>query len=52
MFDKKYADAATCDAMSKGPGREALLGMLVSVLSAPMRGLAVALNAVAEQKGE
>ncbi len=49
MFDKKYADAATVDAMSKVPGRETLLAMLVSVLSAPMRGLAVALNAIAEK---
>ena len=48
MFDKKFADAATCEAMSKVPGRETLLAMLVSVLSAPVRGLAVALNAVAE----
>ena len=52
MFDKKFADAAVVDAMSKVPGREALLGMLVSVLSAPMRGLAVALNAIAEKQGE
>ena len=51
MFDKKFADAATCEAMSKVPGRETLLAMLVSVLSAPVRGLAVALNAIAE-KGE
>lgn len=51
MFDKKFADAATCDAMSKVPNRETLLAMLVSVLSAPMRGLAVALNAVAEKQG-
>lgn len=49
MFDSKFADAATCDAMAKVPSREVLLGMLVSVLSAPMRGLAVALNAVAEK---
>lgn len=50
MFDKHFADAAACEAMSKVPGRETLLAMLVSVLSAPMRGLAVALNAVAEKK--
>ena len=50
MFDKKYADAATCEAMAKVPNRETLLAMLVSVLSAPMRGLAVALNAVAEKQ--
>ena len=49
MFDKKFADAATCDAMAKVPGRETLLAMLVSVLSAPVRGLAVALNAIAEK---
>ncbi|MCM1043777.1 MAG: 50S ribosomal protein L10 [Corallococcus sp.] len=51
MFDKKFADASIVDAMSKVPNKETLLAMLVSVLSAPMRGLAVALNAVAE-KGE
>ena len=51
MFDKKFADAATCDAMANVPNRETLLAMLVSVLSAPMRGLAVALNAVAEKQG-
>lgn len=50
MFDKKFADAATCEAMSKVPGRETLLAMLVSVLSAPVRGLAVALNAIAEKQ--
>lgn len=49
MFDKTFADANTVDAMSKVPNKETLLGMLVSVLSAPMRGLAVALNAVAEK---
>jgi large subunit ribosomal protein L10 len=51
MFDKKFAPAATVDALSKVPGREQLLGMLVSVLAAPIRGLAVALNAVAEKAG-
>lgn len=51
MFDKKFADASVVDAMSKVPNRETLLAMLVSVLSAPMRGLAVALNAVAEKQG-
>ena len=52
MFDGKFADAATCNAMAKVPSKEVLLGMLVSVLSAPMRGLAVALNAIAEKQGE
>ena len=51
MFDKKFADAATCNAMANVPNRETLLAMLVSVMSAPMRGLAVALNAVAEKQG-
>lgn len=49
MFDKKFADASVVDAMSKVPNRETLLAMLVSVLSAPVRGLAVALNAIAEK---
>ena len=49
MFDKKFADAATVNAMANVPSREVLLSMLVSVLSAPMRGLAVALNAIAEK---
>ena len=52
MFDGKFADAATCNAMAKVPNKDTLLAMLVSVLSAPMRGLAVALNAVAEKQGE
>ena len=51
MFDQKFADASLVEAMSKVPNRETLLGMLVSVLSAPMRGLAVALNAIAEKQG-
>ncbi|MCM1290218.1 MAG: 50S ribosomal protein L10 [Corallococcus sp.] len=50
MFDQKFADASVVDAMSKVPNKETLLAMLVSVLSAPMRGLAVALNAVAEKQ--
>lgn len=49
MFDKIFADASVVDAMSKVPNRETLLAMLVSVLSAPVRGLAVALNAIAEK---
>ncbi len=52
MFDKKYADPSVCEAMSKVPNRATLLAMLVSVLSAPIRGLAVALNAVAEKHAE
>lgn len=46
---QKFADASVVDAMSKVPNRETLLAMLVSVLSAPVRGLAVALNAIAEK---
>lgn len=51
LFEEKYADAELVQQLSQIPNREQLLGMLVSVLSAPIRGLAVALNAVAE-KGE
>lgn len=49
MFDKAFADAQMVEALSKVPNKQTLLAMLVSVLSAPIRGLAVALNAVAEK---
>lgn len=37
-------------ALGKLPSREALIGQLLSVLTGNVRGLAVALNAIAEQK--
>ena len=51
MFDKKYVDQTTAIALSKVPNRETLLAMLLSVMQAPLRGLAVTLKAIAEQRG-
>ncbi len=49
MLDKKYIDEATVQALSKVPNKETLLAMLLSVLQAPVRGLAVALNEIAKK---
>ncbi|MEG2015434.1 MAG: 50S ribosomal protein L10, partial [Clostridia bacterium] len=52
MFGNKFADKNTVVALASVPDRQTLLSMLVSVLSAPMRGLAIALNAVAEKQAQ
>ena len=49
MMDKKYIDKDTVVALSKVPSKPALLSMLLSVLTAPVRGLAVSLSKVAEK---
>lgn len=51
FMDGAVIDAAKVMELSKLPSKEGLLSMLLSVLNGPIRGLAVALNAVAE-KGE
>ena len=50
FMDGKEADAATVIEIGSLPSKEQLVGQLLSVLVAPVRGLAVALNAIAEQK--
>ncbi|MDD3831165.1 MAG: 50S ribosomal protein L10 [Clostridia bacterium] len=50
MIDKKFIDADAVQAYAKVPSKPALLSMLLSVLQAPIRGLAVALNRVAEKQ--
>lgn len=50
MLDKKYVDEATVQALSKVPNKETLLAMLLSVLQAPVRGLAVALDQIAKKQ--
>jgi large subunit ribosomal protein L10 len=49
IVDGAVISAATVTALSKIPPRQVLLGMLVNVISSPMRGLAVALNAIKEK---
>lgn len=56
-FKSGYADGKVLsideiNALADLPSREALLTMLASALLGTVRGLAVALNAVAEKKGE
>lgn len=46
----KYTDEKTLSALSKLPNKLGMVSMLLSVLQAPVRGLACALNAVSEQK--
>ncbi len=48
----EYVDKAGIEALAKIPSRDALVASLAGTLSNFIRGLAVALNRVAEQKGE
>ncbi len=50
FMDGEVIDAAKVEELSKLPSKEGLLSMLLSVLNGPIRGLAVALNAVAEKE--
>lgn len=51
-MDGKVVSADEITALSKLPGREGLLSMLLSALTGNLRGLAVGLNALAEKKAE
>lgn len=50
FMEGKVMDANEVTALGKLPSKEQLLGQLLSVLTGNLRGLAVALNAIAEQK--
>ena len=52
FLDGKAMDAAGVNAIAKLPSRLELLSMLCSALQGNIRGLAVALNAIAEKNGE
>ncbi len=52
FMDGKVMSVEDVMALSKLPGREQLLAMLLSALTGNVRGLAVALNAIAEKDGE
>ncbi len=51
-IDGKVVSADEVMALSKLPGREGLLAMLLSALTGNLRGLAVGLNALAEKKAQ
>ena len=50
VMDGKAADAATMEALSKMPGYDELMGMLVGCLSSPVSALVAVLNEIAEKK--
>lgn len=52
FMDGQVIDAAKVTELSKLPSKEGLLSMLLSVLNGPIRGLAVALNAIVEKEPE
>lgn len=52
IIEGQVATLEEVKALAELPSREGLLSMLLSVLTAPMRGLAIATNAIAEQKEE
>ena len=52
FMDGQVIDAAKVVELSKLPSKEGLLSMLLSVLNGPIRGLAVALNAIVEKEPE
>lgn len=51
-LDGKVVPSDEIQALSKLPGREGLLSMLLSALTGNLRNLAVGLNAVAEKKAQ
>ncbi len=51
-LDGKVMSADEVTELSKLPGREGLLSMLLSALTGNLRGLAVGLNALAEKRSE
>ena len=51
FVDGGVIDAAKVAALGKLPNKEGLLSMLCSALQGNLRGLAVALNAIAEKEG-
>lgn len=52
FVDGGVIDAAKVAELGKLPNRETLLSMLCSALQGNIRGLAVAINAIAEKNGE
>jgi large subunit ribosomal protein L10 len=52
LIEGKVADLATIEAMAKLPGREELLGMLLSVWSAPARNMVTGLDNLREKLEE
>ena len=52
FMDGEVIGADKVEELAKLPNKEGLLSMLLSVLNGPIRGMAVALNAIVEKSGE
>ena len=52
MVEKEFANAAAMKALANIPGKQTLLSMLCNVLQAPIRSLAIAVNAIAEKQAQ
>ena len=52
FYEGKVVDAATVQSLAKVPPKDVLLSMFIGGLNSMVAGLARAVNAVAEQKGE
>ena len=52
VVEGKIVNADTLKSLANLPNRDGMLSMLLSVLQAPVRSVALAVKAVAEQKGE
>lgn len=50
LIEGKVVDSKSVIALAKLPGKDGMISMLLSVLQAPMRNLACAINAVAEKQ--
>lgn len=50
VYEGNYMSSVDMNALAAIPGREQLLGMLVNVISSPMRGLVIAMNALAKKQ--
>lgn len=52
IMDGAYVDASQVQELAALPGRDGMYSMLLSVLQAPLRNLALVAKAIAEQKDE
>ena len=52
MLNGERIDSAMVDQLAKIPSKEVLISKLLYMLQSPVRSVAIALNAIAEKKGE
>ena len=50
IFESRYMDAVSMNELALIPSRETLLGMLANVWSSPIRGLVIAMDALAQKQ--